>query len=132
MRQRPDQQMRGLAPPPRGRWVGQLQPVQLGFFTGWVIDDGHVTALGRVARLAVRAQLPGPQRPGQRGVRTGVAELDQLVVQGAGPQVRVVGQPLAGVGGERVEPVRADPTTLSRGVNAHVIPQACAHVIPQV
>ena len=49
-----------------------------------------VPALHPLARLAMRPQPPRAQRPGQRRVRPRVAQLEQLVVQRRGPQVRII------------------------------------------
>jgi len=105
--QRPDEQVRVLAPAPvRGR-VGQLDPVPLGLLTGRVLDHRDRATLGRGARLARRTQPPGPKGAGHRRVRAVVAQLEQLVEQRRGPQVRVIPQPLPAVRSERLERVRA-------------------------
>jgi hypothetical protein len=103
VRQCPDQQERGLAPPPaRGR-VRELDPVELGLLTRWVFDDRHRPGRDRAARLARRAQPAGPQLAGQRRIGPVEPEVDELVVQGLRPQVRVLGQPFTAVGHERLE-----------------------------
>lgn len=57
-------------------------------------------AWGWDARLARRAQLPRPQLARYGRVRPVVPEVEEVVIQVRGPQVRVVPQPLAGVGCE--------------------------------
>ena len=103
--QRPHQQVRlAVTTPPGGR-VGQLQPVPLRLMPQRVGDHRVLTAARRCTRLAVRPQLPGPQRPGERRIGASIAQLAHLVVQGRGPQVRVALQPQPAVVGERLERV---------------------------
>ncbi len=107
VRERPDQDIRGLAsePPMRGR-VGHLDPVELGLLPGRVLDD-RVCAFGDVrARGARRTQPAGTNLPRQRRIRPLVTERSQLVEQRHRPQVRVLGQSRGGVVDERVERVR--------------------------
>ena len=98
---------------PGGGRVGQLDPVELGLFPGRVVDHRGRTSLRRGARFTRRAQAPGPQLAGERGVRPVVTEVDDLVEQGHRPQVRVLGQPGPAVVAERGELIwagrRADP-----------------------
>ncbi len=105
MRQRPDEQMGLHAPPPRGRRVRQLHPVPLGLLPRRVLDHRDRPAHGRAAGLARRAQPQRPHRPGHRQVRAGEPHVGQLVEQGAGPQVRIVGEALRGVPSERIKHV---------------------------
>ncbi|WP_245633850.1 hypothetical protein [Amycolatopsis jejuensis] len=56
-------------------------------------DDHDVAAAGDLAGLAVRAQLMAAQRAGERRVAAGIPQGGELVEQGRGPQVLVVGQP---------------------------------------
>ncbi len=93
VRQRPDQQMRVPPDIPRGRRIRWFHPVELGFLAGWVRDDHDVAAAGDLAGLAVRAQLMAAQRAGERRVAAGIPQGGELVEQGRGPQVLVVGQP---------------------------------------
>ena len=115
VRQRPDQQMRrtGQAPPD-GR-VGQLQPVELSLLPGRMVDDRHVPVRTARARRTPWTQPPHPQRPGERRVRTRVAQLAHLVEQRGRPHVPVIGQPLGDVGGERLEHLRRRPPPHPRG-----------------
>src|SRR5680860_1560213 len=87
-------------PPPARRWVGQLEPVELGFGSGWMVDDRVVTTGRCLARLAMRPQRPGPQTAGEARIGTLIAERDDLVEQGGRPQVRVISEPDLGVLGE--------------------------------
>ncbi len=105
--QRANEQVRVLAPPPLLRRVGQLDPVPLGLRTRRVLDHRDRPTRRRGARLARRAQPASSQRPGHRRIGPVVAQVDQLVEQGRGPQMRVVGQPLTRVANERVERIRA-------------------------
>jgi hypothetical protein len=111
MRQRPNEQVRGLAPPPVLGRVGQLDPVPLGLLTRWVLDQRRRASLERRARLARRAQAPGAQRPRERLIRPVVTELEHLVVQGAGPHVWIVLEPLRAVHLDPVE--RLHPRALA-------------------
>jgi hypothetical protein len=122
MRQRPDQQVRGLAPAPVLGRVGQLDPVPLGLLPGRVLDHRDRPALDRDAPLARHPQTPDPQLPGQRRVRAGVAEPEQLVEQGRGPQVRVVLEALSAVRLERLERVRDGPLARPRLAAGQVRP----------
>lgn len=106
MRERPDEQVRGLAPPPLLGRVGQLEPVPLGLLARRVRDDRDGAAPGRRARLTRRAQPPRAQLPRQRRIGPVVAQLEQLVVQRAGPHVRVIAQPPRAVRLELLERVR--------------------------
>lgn len=114
VRQRPDQQVRGLAPPPAFGRVGQIDPVPLRLVAGRVLDHRYRAALRRSARLTRRAQAPLAQLPGQRRIRAVVAQLEQLVIQRAGPHVRVLGQPRGAVHRERFERIRGAAGTDTR------------------
>jgi hypothetical protein len=57
------------------------------------------------AGLAHRAEFAVADLPGQRGIRQPVAEILELVAQGASPQVRVLPQPAGDVLDERFERV---------------------------
>ncbi len=106
VRQRPHQQVGASAPPPvRGR-VGQIDPVPLGLLTGRVLDHRDRPPRRRSARLTRRAQATDAQLAGQRRIREPVAQLEQLVVERGGPQVRVLGQPRRAVDRERLERIR--------------------------
>lgn len=77
-----------------------------------------------VAGLTMRPQPPSPQRPGQRRVRAGIPELDQLVMQGASPQMRILHQPQPRVPGKRIPTRRAPHTrdSLTRQIPVHRAP----------
>src|SRR5690348_3795426 len=76
----------------------QLHPVPLDLLTGLVddLDRGPVTAPAR-ARLATRPQPPTAHFTGEGDVALLVAERADLVVKRAGPDVRVLAQPLGDV-----------------------------------
>ncbi|CCW10423.1 hypothetical protein EBESD8_9540 [Rhodococcus aetherivorans] len=105
MRQRADQQIRGLAPAPRRGWVRQLDPVPLGFLTRRMLDHRVRALRGARAGWADRAQVAGADLAGQRLIRRGVAEVLEFVAQGPRPQVRVLAQPGRDVVDERLERV---------------------------
>jgi hypothetical protein len=107
VRQRADQQVSVLTDIPRRWWVREFHPVELGFLARWVRDDRDVAAAGDLAGFAVRAQLMAAQRASERRVAAGVAQGGELVEQGRGPQVRVVGQPGPAVADVRLERVWA-------------------------
>ena len=64
---------------------------------------------GGAAGLTDRAQIAGADVAGQALIRQAEPESLQLVVQGAGPQMRVLDQPGRHVVDERVERVRRRP-----------------------
>ena len=109
VRQRPHQQMRFASQPPRPRRVRQLDPVPLGLLPGRVGDDRGVAALRGLTRLAVRPQPMPPDRRGQRRIRPGEPQPDELVVQRRGPQVRVLAQAQPAVLQERLRQRRLPP-----------------------
>ena len=105
VRQCPDQHIGRLAPAPPRRWIGQFQPVPLGFITRRVLDRRTIGAAGLLARRAHRAQRALTDRPGERRIRSAVAQRGDLVEQRGGPQVRISRQPkpaVFDVVGERV------------------------------
>ena len=57
--------------------------------------------------MADRAQIPRPDVAGQALIGQSEPQLLELVEQGAGPQVRILGQPGGDVVDERLERVRA-------------------------
>jgi hypothetical protein len=73
-----------------------------------VLDVDMSPAVGRHARLTVRAQLPVPQLAGEGRIAL-IAESGDLVEQGRRPDVLVVREPLAHIGLEPVERVRFAP-----------------------
>jgi hypothetical protein len=104
--QRTDQEERLTTPAPLLGRVGQLQPVELTLLARRVLDHRHRAVAGWAARLARRAQPAGPQRPGEGRIGAVVPQLNQLVEQRGGPQVRVLSQSLPAVAVERLERVR--------------------------
>ena len=106
MRQRPDEEMRGPAVTvPPGGWVGQIDPVPLGFLPSGVVDDRDRPAGRRVARLARRAEPADPKVVREPWVGPVVAQRGDLVEQRGRPQMRVLFQPQLAVRGERPEDV---------------------------
>ena len=78
-------------PAPRG--VATFEPVPLDLLAGGMVDLDGVSALHPPARLAVRAQAPEPDLAHEARVAERVAERDDLVIEGTGPDVAVVGEP---------------------------------------
>ncbi len=103
VRERTDQQVRVLAPPPVLRRVRQLEPVPLGLLTRRMLDRRVRPALRRRARLAVRPQTPGAELAGEGRIRPVVAEPGDLVEQGHRPQVRILGEACTDIVDERLE-----------------------------
>jgi hypothetical protein len=106
MRKRPHQQMGVAIDTPARRRLGQLDPVELDLLARRVLDHRPVPALRCVAGLAVRPDLVAAKRTREGRIGAPAAELDQLVEESGGPQVRVVGEPLAAVVQERYERIR--------------------------
>jgi hypothetical protein len=105
MGQRPDQQMRRAAPPPRRRWIRQIQPVPLGFVSRRMLDDRVGPVRRRPAFLAHRPQPTRPDVTSQARIRQREPEPFKLIAQRARPQMRVLAQPGAHVVNERCERV---------------------------
>jgi len=84
---------------PRG--PAALGPVPLNFLAARMLDLDGLAALHPRARLAVRAQAGGAQLPGEARICAGIPEREDLVVEGARPQVRIVSEPGLHVVGER-------------------------------
>src|SRR4029079_4006734 len=99
--------MRGLAPSPEFGWIRQFQPIPLCFITRGMWDHRVRPFSGRTTRLADRAQTPLADVAGQALIRQAEPQLLPLIEQGAGPQVRVLGQPGADVVDEQIERIRA-------------------------
>ena len=76
---------------PRG--VAPFEPVPLDLLAGGMVDLDGVSSLHAPTRLAVRAQAPHPDLADEARVAERVAEGDDLVIEGAGPHVAVVGEP---------------------------------------
>jgi hypothetical protein len=115
VRQAAKQHVRGATP----RRPAALEPVPLQLRTRWVVDLDRGPAAHPCARLAVWAQLVGAQLAGEAHIAQAVAEPAHLVVQGAGPDVRVVGEPSGQVVGERRQRVshRAAPPGLALAID---------------
>lgn len=103
--ERTDEQVRVLAPAPRRRRVGELEPVPLGLLTRWVLDRCVRPTLGGRAGLAVRPQIPSADLACEGRIRPVVAKPGDLIEQGHCPQVRVFGEACADVVDERLERV---------------------------
>lgn len=74
-------------------------------------DDGVGPVGGGAAGLAVRAQIAGANVAGQALIRQTETQTLEFVVQGARPQMRVLGQPRGDVVDERIKRIRAGPGT---------------------
>ncbi len=101
------QHVRGPAP-----WgLAALEPVPLLLGAGWVGDLDRWPAPHARARLTVRTQPSHAKLAGEAHIAQPVAQPSHLVVQGAGPDVRIVGEPGGQVGHERLQRVgrRAAP-----------------------
>jgi hypothetical protein len=118
VRQRAEQQMRLPGEAPGRGWVGQLQPIPLRLPTGRVLDDLPVASLRSRARRTPRPQLVPAHPGGERLIRAGVAQLDDLVEQRGQPQVRIVSQPLTAVVDELRQPLRPRRRPLTRTARA--------------
>jgi len=101
------QHVRGPAP----GGLAALEPVPLVFGAWWVGDLDRGPAPHARAGLAVRTQATPAELAGEAHIAQPVAEPGDLVVQGAGPDVGVVGEPGGQVGHERPQRVgcRAAP-----------------------
>ena len=77
-------------------------------------DDGVGTVGGGAAGLAVRAQIPRPDVAGQTLIRQPEPQVLQFVVEGAGPQMRVLDQSRRHVVDERVERIWPRPSPHTR------------------
>ena len=96
------------------RFMGAFSTTQFAIdnvigLTGRVIDHRDRAALRGPARLTPRTQPPDPQLAGHRGIRTPVTQVDQLVEQGSGPQVRIISQALSAVRREHLERIQQAP-----------------------
>jgi hypothetical protein len=120
MGQCPVQQVRGLAhPSPAAGRVARLSPTGSAHRVG-----GRSPRLGgpsRAGNAHTPGAAPGPAAAVIVGQRPATAQVDQIVEQGAGPQVRVIGHALRAGGREHLEQVQqvrgADPALASREVS---------------
>ncbi len=130
VRQRADQQER-LGRPNPTRAGGSGSSTQ----SHWVSSPGgcSITATGRslagAARLARRAQPPGPDLAGQRLDSSVEARADELVEQRHGPQMRILDQPGTHIVDEPLEPSVAGrgPVRRRRGRRSDTPGSSCGH-----
>jgi hypothetical protein len=73
-----------------------------------------------------------PQRRGERLIRAGEAQLDDLVEQRGRPQVRIIGQPLPTVAEELLHRLRPDGLALTRTALAVQIRTDRLAVMPEM
>ena len=110
VRQRAQQHVGRRAP----RSVAPLEPVPLDLLTRWVLDLDGVAALDPRAGFAVRPEPGQPHLTDEGGIAQRITEAPHLVIEGRGPDVRVIDEPRNQVLGERLERVRRRVSPASR------------------
>ena len=101
VRQRAQQHVGRRSP----RSVAALEPVPLDLLARRMVDLDGVAALDPGAGLAVRPEPGQAHLAGEGGVAQRIAEPPDLVIEGRGPDVRIVDEPRRQVLGERLERV---------------------------
>ena len=112
VRQRAQQHVGRRSP----RSVAALEPVPLDLLAGRMVDLDGVAALDARAGFAVRPEPGQPHLADEARVAQRIAEPADLVIEGRGPDVRVVDEPRRQVLVERLERVgrRAGPDAGNR------------------
>src|ERR1700722_18312362 len=86
----------GVTISPLGFW--QLVPIPFDFLSRWMVDLDGGASLHARTRLTVRTKTSRANAPGKARIAEGESKSADLVIQGAGPYVRILVQPLTQVG----------------------------------
>jgi hypothetical protein len=110
----------GRLSPPSARVT--RSPFPKGFVARSVRDHRVGPLRGRAACFTHRTQIPGADVAGQALIRQPKAQLLEFVVERAGPQVQVLGQPRDHVVDERIERIRVGAGThAGRAVTGQIL-----------